>query len=529
MNFSARGAIVSIVSACAVAGIHGGIDSAPAAANPVGQPLSCVPAIGTSQLIPPLPGLFLPLPSIRGMSEFDDLAPAPADLTFPPSIDFRDNTQGFNSYVEVVLQRGSLFVRPRNSNATWRRVNTPDCLDGNIVATSVDSNMLVAVDRNGWIYSLDNLLSGPLLWNWTHSYGGPIWLWPGSTIPQDAAAAPTSNKWALSHRMSSSFVDAEGNTHPLTAGLVQIVSLTGDGSRITYQDPWLPADLSYEIGGPQQGRFISESLSTSGSMTVVMNRYGDMYTRKYDLDFAGANHIPGRYTWLPQGAKPEGPSQLAERVDTQYAAISLPAEDWQQQPKVPGEITSRLSIHDTGPAVEDRELTVEGRENGRTGYWHKDVRAQAWQFTATDRPLEQPLLTGNSSVDQSRSALAPESQLSYRGALPAGWTLSLDNFDWAQTKHQATVTAPTGRTYPVELYTADELRLLPRGPGLDDTPRGLEGALDLRGAQPWLDGNAELDDLIKTQFGGQQIFEVKVEATTSQLVISPGGITLQRV
>src|SRR5699024_2233366 len=264
-----------------------------------------------------------------------------------------------------------------------------DCLDGQIAAVSVDGNMLVALDGDGWIYSLDNLLSAPDTWNWTRSYGAPIWLWPGLTVPR-APTAPHS--WSISHRISETVNDAQGHVHPTTAGLVELVSLAGDGSRIVYQDPWLPADESYEIGGPLGGRFISDSISTSGSVTFVMNEYGDMFTRKYDLDIAGANHIPGRYTWQEQGDLPAAPNQLAERFDPQYAAISLPAPDWVHQPKIPGEITSRISISVSGPAVEDRELRVEGRNDGATGYWHKGLSDSEWAFTATGSPLGAPVL-----------------------------------------------------------------------------------------------------------------------------------------
>ncbi|NLE80357.1 MAG: hypothetical protein GX610_12380 [Rhodococcus sp.] len=62
------------------------------------------------------------------------------------------------------------------------------------------------------------------------------------------------------------------------------------------------------------------------------------------------------------------PSQLQERFDPRFTGVSLPAPDWQHQAKVPGDITSRISISVTGPAVEDRELRVEGRHDGRTGY-----------------------------------------------------------------------------------------------------------------------------------------------------------------
>ncbi|WP_405495394.1 hypothetical protein [Nocardia sp. NBC_00511] len=523
---SAFGARMVFVLGCVLAGAGTTIPAAIAEPDAQSRPLGCVPEIGTLQLIPPLPGLFLPLPSIKGPSEFDDLPAAPAGLEFPPSIELRDITQGFNDVVEVVLRDGALYARPRNSGGPWRAVAAPDCLNGQIVAMSLNNNMLVAADANGWIYSLDNLLSGPMLWNWTYSYGAPIWLWPGDRV---AAADRNAQTWAISHRMSTSFDDAQGYRHPTTAGLVELVSLTGDGSRIVYQDPWLPPDRSYEIGGPLNGRFISESLSVSGSVTFVMNRYGDMFTRKYDLDMAGSNHIPGRYTWQEQGPKPSAPNQLVERVDPQYAAISLPAQDWIAQPKIPGDITGRLSIHDSGPAVENRELRVEGRHNGATGYWFKDLAAPDWQFTVTNQPLQQPVLAANPNIDQSSLTLAPESELSFRGALPAGWTLTIDHFDWAQTKHAVTLTSPTGRDYPIALYTTDELRLLPRGAGLDQNPRGLEGALDLRPADPRNPDNAELGGFIDTTLNGQQIYEVTVDATDARLAINPLGSVLGRV
>ncbi len=488
------------------------------------QPLSCVPKIGTSQIILPLPGLWLPLPSIKGLSEFDDLPAAPAALGLPTSVELRDNTQGFNDFAEFALADGSMFTRPRSSGATWRKVPTPDCLDGHIASISVDSNMAVALDADGWIYSLDNLLSGPLLWNWTRSYGAPIWLWPGMTVP---AEARSKGKWAISHRMSSRFVDAKGYEHPLTAGLVQLVSLTGDGSRIVFQDPWLPPDYSYEIGGPVGGRFISTAISGSGSVTFVMNRFGDMYTRKYDLDLAGANHIPSRYTWQEQGDLPTAPNQLDERIDESYAAISLPAEEWQHQPKIPGQVTARISISQTGPAVEDRELRVEGRHDGRTGYWSKPLAAGQWSFTATGVNLASPTLAdADPDVDQSTVELAPLSPLRFEGSLGGGWTARIDHFDWAQTRHDVTLRGPSGRTYPVTMYTTDGLRLEARGPGLDGQPRWLEGALDVRGAERSSAG-AELTDLVRTTLEGRDVYEIWLQATTAELEISPARFFAQ--
>ena len=485
------------------------------------RPLGCVPRIGTNQIIVPLPGLLLPLPSIRGLSEFDDLPAAPPGIGLPARVDFRDNTQGFNSYAEFALAAGSLYTRPRHSGGLWRKVPTPGCLDGRIVSVSVDSNMAVALDSRGWIYSLDNLLSGPLLWNWTRSYGAPIWLWPGMKVPAEALAP---GRWAISHRMSSSFVDAKGYRHPTEAGLVQLVALTGGGSRIVFLDPWLPPDYSYEIGGPVGGRFVAEAISGSGSVTFVMNRYGDMFTRKYDLDLAGANHIPGRYTWQDQGDLPSAPNQWEERTNAAYAAISLPAQDWQHQPKIPGEVTARISISQTGPTMEDRELRVEGVRNGESGYWHKDLLAASWDFTATGFALAMPILRdADPLVDQSSVGLAPPSGLHYEGPLGDGWVARVDDFDWAQTRHDVTLVAPSGQSYAVSMYTTDGLRQARRGPGLDATPRLLEGALDVRGAER----SAELDAFVRRRLGGKKVYEIWVEATLGRLVVRPARFFAQ--
>ncbi|GAC58581.1 hypothetical protein GOHSU_43_00250 [Gordonia hirsuta DSM 44140 = NBRC 16056] len=499
---------------------------APASAEPkpaaTAGPLACVPMLSTFQVVLPLPGLFLPLPSIRGVSEFRDLPAAPHGLNLPTRVDYRDASQGFNGFAEFALRRGSLYTRARDSGATWRKVATPGCLDGRIVSMSVDSNMVVALDRNGWIYSMDNVLSGPMLWNWTRLFGSPIWLWPGIQVPEHGQDR---NKWSISHRMSESFVDARGFTHPTQAGLVQLVSLAGDGSRIVYQDPWLPPDHSYEIGGPLGGRFIAESISGSGSVTFVMNRYGDMYTRKYDLDLAGSNEIPGRYTWQIQPRNtPSAPDQLQERFNPGFAAISLPAPEWQHQPKIPGEITSRISIHDDGRRMENRQLRVEGRSNGRTGYWHKGLNERAWTFTATGQNLVDEVLTGaDPSTDQSAQTLAAPSGVDFAGRLPGGWTARIDDYDWAQTTNPVTLTAPSGRTYRAFMHTTDGLRFVPRGSGLDTEPRTLAGALDVTkaGASP------ELTRFVNSVLDGRRIYEISLSATKSRLVISPAGLLTQ--
>ncbi|WP_228460633.1 hypothetical protein [Gordonia crocea] len=513
-------ALSACTAALAVLGVVG--PQTPAASARPSGPKACVPLIGTNQLIPPLPGIVTPLPGDKSPAVFTVLPPARSQSSLPRAVHLRDGTVGFNSFLETALRRGSIYVRPRHSVGVWRKVPTPGCLDGHVVGVSVNNNMLVALDRDGWIYSLDNLLAAPVTWNWTRLYGAPIWLWPGLTVPNDPHNA---RKWSLSHRISRRFTDPAGNTHHLTAGLVQVVALTGGGSRIVFLDPWLPADYSYEIGGPVGGRFISEAVSTSGSVTFVTNRHGDMYTRAYDLDFAGSNNIPHRYTWQRHNIKrAQAPSQLEERFNPGFTPVALPAKDWHHQPKVPGEVTSRISIHDSGPAVEDRELRVEGRRNGATGFWHKSLYATAWRFTPTGDRLARPILDADPSTDQSSLTLAPPTGVHFAGALPDGWRLSATDFDWAQTRHPMVLKSPSGRTYPVTLATTDGLRFVPRGPGLDAQPRSMDGALDVREAKPWATDSGELRRFVKQHLQGRDIFEVGVQVSSRSLVISPAGI-----
>ncbi|MEV0465507.1 hypothetical protein AB0I30_10250 [Nocardia tengchongensis] len=90
-----------------------------------------------------------------------------------------------------------------------------------------------------------------------------------------------------------------------------------------------------------------------------------------------------------------------------------------RQPKIPGEITSAVSIHQTGGDSSDRELRVEGRSGGRTGYWHKPVDPDASSsFKATGAGLTADLLD-NRPGDDSDETLAAPSGIDYGYADPA--------------------------------------------------------------------------------------------------------------
>jgi len=221
-------------------------------------PASCI-SFGTAQLPPGAP-------SGGGRVGLANL-PTFTGSTAPSSVQIRTPTTQFNRFWDFALVDHDLLARPREPGAStaqpWRFVPMPECLRGRLVGISLDDDELVAVDDNGWIYTMDNASQDPLVWNWTSAWGAPLWSDPGRQLPGDHP-----NGWALSVSSpwdNQTFTDVAGRIHFVgLAKMTMIPTLTGDGSRITYADPWLPNDDSYEIGGPLGGRFQADSLSAAG-------------------------------------------------------------------------------------------------------------------------------------------------------------------------------------------------------------------------------------------------------------------------
>ena len=519
-----------------------------AAAPAEAGPASCVP-FGTAQLPPGAP-------SGGGRIGLAEL-PTFTGSTAPESVEVRTPTTQFNRFWDFALVGHDLLTRPREADAPttepWRFVPMPECLRGRLVGISLDDDELVAVDDNGWIYTMDNASQHPLAWNWTSAWGAPLWSAPGRQLPGDRP-----NGWALSVSSpwdNQTFTDIAGRIHFVGFGkMTMLPALTGDGSRITYADPWLPNDDSYEIGGPLGGRFQADSLSAAGSTTFVMNKYGDMYTRTFDFDSSGSDSIFFRYSWDDQSGKPSAPNLVAETLDRSTAAIQLPAPDWVHQPKIPGEITSAISVHSLGPGPNRRELRVEGRNGTESGFWHKDLVGGLWEFTPTGADLLGSPIE-NTPTDRSTDTLAPAAPWDLSTTLPArngaidgqtlidigfpytvvdprmldaigqhaqpsGYRLDVDHFDPVATTRTATVTAPDGTCIPVILHTADGLRMTPRGPGLDANPRHLVGAIEIPAdAYATRESNPALDAFVRDWMRGNHIAAITLSATDHDLVI----------
>jgi hypothetical protein len=441
---------------------------------------------------------------------------APASL--PKRVDLRGTRQTYNRRYEFVVARGTVFYRSRAAvtgiHEPWDKLDVPGCIDGRIAMISADDDEMVVVDEDRWVYTLDGILSDPAYFTWTMRWGPPFWTGSGRRLPLHIRTWSWS---VLSQLEDGTWRDAAGNDHAVGDFKVShIWTLGRDGRRLTYLDPWLPRDSSYEMCAPHRGRFRSAGMSASGSTVFVIGRYGDMFTRLYDFDISGADSVFFDYSYDDQRGRPD-------------PAIQLPSPAWREQPKIPGVVTDRISIEKVGASSLHRTLRVEGRRDkrrgSRTGYWQKDLTARRWRFVPTGEPLRGHLLRNPPRDTSGRGLLRSEARR-YVGAAGTA-ELTIPDFDVSCSPAHVRVWLATGQRFTMRLHTVDAIRQDTRARGLDAEPRLVQGVLEvparlLRSKDP--DVRAFLDSL-----GPRGRFvDADLDATVTRLGFRDQGWTFRR-
>lgn len=445
---------------------------------------------------------------------------APAGL-LPQTVALRGPSETYNTRYQFATRGGDLYVRRASGAADpdgWRVMPLPACLDGHVASISADDDELIALDEQRRVFVMDNALKGPSLFNWSRRYGMPFWQGHGRTLPDHTIA------WAwsvLSPAEDRTWVDSAGNDHAVGNDKVShIWALRTGGQRLTFMDPWLPNDDSYEMCAPRDGRFKSVDMSVSGSSVFVIGRHGDLYTRLYDFDLSGHDDAFFSYSYWPQ------------RKGDKNAPIQLPANGWVHQPKVPGKITSAISIAKTGTRAIHRTLRVEGLDaKGRTGYWQKDItktRSADWTFHRTGLPLQGRRLTNDPKRDTSALDFGATPGVRYTGTVD-GVKLAVARFSVHCTPTQLTLSAG-GRTVALTLHSVDALRGEIRTPFLDARPRALYGNVEIPAAarRALAHAPSAIRTLVQTKLKDKRFTTVNLVATNHQLQVTELGWTLHR-
>lgn len=445
---------------------------------------------------------------------------APGDPTSAPKslakrVWLRSMKATYNRRYWFGLRGGHIWFRS-NQEVTgirqpWAPLSTPGCFNGDVTGISVDDDELLAINSDRQIFTMDGALGDPSFFNWTVRWGPVFWTGAGRTLPPGKAWS-----WSVSSPIEDgTFTDPAGNVHTVgDAKVSHVWLLHHHGQRLTYMDPWLPADESYESCLPHRGRYRAVNMSASGSTEFVINRFGDMFTRLYDFDISGPDSFFLNYSYGDQRGQAN-------------PAIQLPPEPWTRQPKIPGRITRAISIEKTGTGSIHRILRVAGKRRGHTGFWQRDIaapRSAGWSFVKTGGRLRGRRLAnpaGNTStrgLGPSEDARFSMHAMGVRGRVP--------NFNVYCSPARLRFRLDHNSSVRLRLHTTDDIRQSPRARGLDTNPREIQGTIQagrrvLRSRDP--DVQAFVAANLKGRFTPAQI-----EATTKELNFTQQGWEFRR-
>jgi hypothetical protein len=440
----------------------------------------------------------------------DALPPAPDGL-LPPDIHLRTENDTFNRRYAFATRNGTIYAQRREApNKSWHELQVPPCFAGRVESISVDDDELIALDTSRRVFTMDGALKDASAFNWTSRWGTPFWAGPGYQLPPNVIAWSWS---VISPVEDQTWTDPAGNRTAIGSGKVShIWGLRTGGRRLTFWDPWLALDESYEMCGPLRGRFKAINLSASGSFVFVINKTGDVFTRLYDFDISGHDPLFFTYSYEDQRGKGDG------------APIQLPPAQWVKHPKIPGRITSAISIHKVGTDAIHRTMRVEGLDaSGRTGYWEKDVTAlmrSAWRFHPTGTRLTAKRLSNPRKDTSKRNIGKPENR---RYVLKtANFRAELVDFNAYCSPARLRV-KPKGarKSFDLILHNVDGLRQQPRARGLDDVPREQYGQLEV---PPRLLKRA----FVRDELNGNRLTAVTVSATATDVRLEELGWTFSR-
>lgn len=371
--------------------------------------------------------------------------------------------QSFGARHDFAVHDGGLYSRPRargpQAAGIWQQVVLPACFAGEVASISNDRDWLLVVTRARQVFATSASDRGPAAFDWSRHWGPVLGFGGGVDLPADTLA------WASSSTTGAfRFRDGSGTLRH-TAGAGTLYELRAGGQRITYDDPWLPTDGSYELCGPRDGRFRAAGIAAGGATVFLVGRHGELYTRSFDFDLSGANTLLMKYSYQDQSGV---------TGDT----IQLPRPGWRRQPSIRRPITTRIGVLVTGTDEHQRLLRVEGLDRrGRTGVWQKAIDARTWRWVRGGWPRSGARLPAT----RRPAALAAATTRAYRtSAGPV--SIELPAVSAACSPMTMRLRAPGGDAVEVRLHAVDAIRQARRGPGLDATPRGYLGQIEVPAA-----------------------------------------------
>ncbi len=411
---------------------------------------------------------------------------APADA--PEKLYFRTNTESFNSAYYAITRGGDIYIKPNTERTGrtggWQKIELPPQLAGHVIQISIDDKFMMALDDSRALWQMAGATGDISSFKWYEYRGMPFTTGEKNILPADIV------KWdwsTVSPEEDIYYTDHVGNRQKVgEATCAHLIVLKNGGQWISFNDGWLPADLNYEICGPERGRFRAINLSASGSSFFLINKYGDMFTTLWDFDLSGPATMFREYSYYDQTGLPNPKQQL-------------PPAPWTMHPKINGRITNVISLHKIGPGTIHRTMRVEGVDaSGNTGYFEKDITGMApsdWQFHITGMPLKGQFIE-NTPEDMSHKDLGPSDDYYFArnmtatsalvpvtspdAVTPDTWSAELLDFNCYCSPAILRIHLAGGKSFDLFLHTTEALRRKEKsGRGLDKVNREKNGNIEI--------------------------------------------------
>lgn len=404
-----------------------------------------------------------------------------------------------------------------------------------ITEIAADADTLIAFDADGCMYRCylpKHLLSIPGTWD--IKFG-----WPNKKQVKLNDQVENNRGWGVGVRRTDIlwYEDRFGNQHHYgTMGLETLYFLAKDGQTIYFTDSGMPVDFSNTILGPENGTFVAENLSASGSTLFLINKAGEMYTRLIDFDTMGCDPMFFKYTY-----KKEKQPYKGSDYRSNFTHWALPNEDWKKQPEIKltgkARLSKFISITQNGQGNNARSLRVAGfSSEGKPGYYSKQISDKEWKFSTAPLvlpakdllPLALPDALVTDEIKNEKAALSGKSPaISYKGSILdngqriPGIICSIPDFTLTSEGKCTLVITKGSETkrltlYPVEMWTYMERY----DPGRDGTPKNyfITSSVDKEALETH---DKEFGAVLTAIFGGKdkKLFAFSAEATVSYIEI----------
>lgn len=424
----------------------------------------------------------------------------------PDEVFLKTPYQTRNNFNEFILIKGEIYQkRLGTSPLIWKKLEVPNG-PKNPISIAVGGAYFQALNGDGTVYTLKSAFdTHQKNYKWTTQWGNPIGKGPGANLPSDMLAWDFSQ---LSLKEDKFVLNPLSKRKDFYLGNAHLFWLHKNGRWIKFMDPWVVSDHSYEVCGPYRGRFKSINLSSAGSLILIINKYGDMFTRLYDFDLSGHNSVYYRYSYDP--AKQKG--ALAPR--------QLPLPGWKRQPKIKGRITNIISVFKSGQGATDRELRVEGiNSQGETGYWHKDVKDSIWKFRVTNHKLFGRELK-NPTWNFSLATLGPSTSKKYTTSYRVNYELELLDYHPYCSPAQFVVRAG-GQEIRLKLHYRGTFRTKPRPRGLTAEILEQNGVIEVpqKVLRNYNNLNHNLKLFVNKYLKKKRWTKTKIEATKENILV----------